>query len=419
MILVLTCGVTKGIGADICSSVNDITSKIYFCFIIHNEEDDVNGVPNSNPLIPDYNGNPAVFNHFADAMMDYALMLNSYGATLSFQPDWTFIEGVQKYRPGFFTDLLQLGNVEIVPHAHETYVPYDEVYTMLEMNYAQPLKILGGMTHDKYKASQVWFDANPGFAFWGAPLQTSNHINDKAPPPMVYRIAEPKDIYDYYDLYRHVASSSIIATPGVPSDVTKMFQIKPVGNYITPSYELYATRYFLAEPDDTSVPRIWRKRLDGTQTPGAGNRTASEIINSVAYKIQNELQPLILQGKLEFKTVGEIINLFKQYEQCLDIRDNQDLCDFVPLMPHYEPVRVASAYSSSLQAAYDSAMDGSTIQSRAVVLTENLNINRDVSVFIDGGYSCDYSAGSSMTRLIGDIVVSSGNVEIGNVILEK
>ncbi len=98
-------------GGDPCAGIDEIAAKIYLCFVIHNEEDDANGVPGSMPNIPDYNGDQATFDHFADAMYDYAVMLNSHGATLGFQPDWTFTEGVASYRPEFFEELLALGTV--------------------------------------------------------------------------------------------------------------------------------------------------------------------------------------------------------------------------------------------------------------------------------------------------------------------
>lgn len=58
------------------------------------------------------------------------------------------------------------------------------------------------------------------------------------------------------------------------------------------------------------------------------------------------------------------------------------------------PVRIngpTPVYYTTLQAAYNAAANGATIQTQGQVFTENFNANRDISVTIDGGYTCDYS----------------------------
>jgi hypothetical protein len=60
----------------------------------------------------------------------------------------------------------------------------------------------------------------------------------------------------------------------------------------------------------------------------------------------------------------------------------------------YLPVRISGTtptYYSTLQAAYNAAANGSIIQVQAKGFTENLNINRNIPVSINGGYSCNYS----------------------------
>ena len=84
-------------------------------------------------------------------------------------------------------------------------------------------------------------------------------------------------------------------------------------------------------------------------------------------------------------------------------------------------VRIAGttpAYYPSLQAAYNAAANGETIQSRGEVLTENLNINLDKSVTITGGYDCNYTDNSGNTTLDGTLIISNGNVSIENIIVQ-
>jgi hypothetical protein len=85
------------------------------------------------------------------------------------------------------------------------------------------------------------------------------------------------------------------------------------------------------------------------------------------------------------------------------------------------PVKIEGptpAYYSTLQAAYDSAVDGDIIQSQAVVFPEDLNVDRNLSVTLEGGYDCDYSAIMDKTTLNGTITISNGTVVIENFQLE-
>lgn len=80
-------------------------------------------------------------------------------------------------------------------------------------------------------------------------------------------------------------------------------------------------------------------------------------------------------------------------------------------------------YFSILQAAYDGAAEGETIQSVQQVttsFTENLNMNRPVSVALEGGYSCDYSRIGIgwKTRIDGNLTISDGIVTIGSGTIE-
>jgi len=297
---------------------------------MHNEEDDPGGVPGSNPDIPDYNGDEAVFRHFCAAMFRYANMLSGFGAKLSFQPDWTFTEGVDLYERHYFRDLIDLGNVEILPHAHETVVSYDELFARLESLQAEPEMILGGMTFDAYRQKQSWFDEHEGWSFWGAPTATTGHVDDFPAPPFAYRIAPPASVSAVEGLLVHRADSAIVATPGLPLNPATMLEAKPADRLLTPAYGFHVTREFLADPGDTAVPAKWRKRTDGTSPPYGDNLTAHELIEQERQWIESEIMPLVNEGKMEFATVREIVELFTKNEPCLDLEDQQDLTPYLP-----------------------------------------------------------------------------------------
>lgn len=87
-----------------------------------------------------------------------------------------------------------------------------------------------------------------------------------------------------------------------------------------------------------------------------------------------------------------------------------------------QPVRIAGTtpvYYPTLQAAYDAAADGAVIQSRNLQFTENLSVNRNVSVTLQGGYVCDYSATSGVTNLKGMITTSAGTLTIKDFVLQQ
>lgn len=84
-------------------------------------------------------------------------------------------------------------------------------------------------------------------------------------------------------------------------------------------------------------------------------------------------------------------------------------------------VRIAGAtpvYYSTLQSAYDAAVNGDTIQSQAVAFSEDLFIDLNKSVTLKGGYDCDYIFNTGKTTLNGNMTISNGMVTIENFILE-
>lgn len=83
-------------------------------------------------------------------------------------------------------------------------------------------------------------------------------------------------------------------------------------------------------------------------------------------------------------------------------------------------VRIAGKSSyTTLQDAYNAAVTGDVIQAQTQTFTENLNVNRDVSVTIDGGYLPDYTANPGTSNLLGMITISCGTLTIKNIVLQK
>jgi PKD repeat protein len=88
------------------------------------------------------------------------------------------------------------------------------------------------------------------------------------------------------------------------------------------------------------------------------------------------------------------------------------------------PVRINGAipvYYSTLQGAYDAAVEGDVIQSQAARFIENLNINDIGSkyVILEGGYDCGYTGVIGKTRIKGRIKSSMGKAKGKNFKVEK
>ena len=70
-------------------------------------------------------------------------------------------------------------------------------------------------------------------------------------------------------------------------------------------------------------------------------------------------------------------------------------------------------YYPTLQSAYNAAVSGDTIESQTGTFTEDLNFNSNVSVILEGGYNCGYSANSSYSVINGTLTISGGPVTVG------
>jgi hypothetical protein len=87
--------------------------------------------------------------------------------------------------------------------------------------------------------------------------------------------------------------------------------------------------------------------------------------------------------------------------------------------PCYQPVRIEGTtpvYYLTIQSAYDAAIEGDTIQTRTVAFSDDLNTNRNISITLQGGYNCSYSAVTGNTVFNGTMTISDGVVTIGDYI---
>ncbi len=73
-----------------------------------------------------------------------------------------------------------------------------------------------------------------------------------------------------------------------------------------------------------------------------------------------------------------------------------------------QSARTGAGSYPSLQASYDSAVNGGVIEGAAVVYGEDLIADRDIGVILSGGYDCDFS------RIVGQGTTTLNSLEIGS-----
>lgn len=96
---------------------------------------------------------------------------------------------------------------------------------------------------------------------------------------------------------------------------------------------------------------------------------------------------------------------------------NYDLADNVKIMNSSVilPLRISGAspvYFSRLQDAYDAAGDNDTIQLQDSLFSENLSIDDNKTIIIEGGYDCGYSTNDGITQINDNLIISNGTIII-------
>jgi hypothetical protein len=82
-------------------------------------------------------------------------------------------------------------------------------------------------------------------------------------------------------------------------------------------------------------------------------------------------------------------------------------------------IQETGVYYPSLQAAYNAASSGATIKCQAVTLYENVNLNRSITVTIDGGYDSTYTTRTGTTGLHGSMNLTGGIATLKNFVLQN
>jgi probable HAF family extracellular repeat protein len=82
-----------------------------------------------------------------------------------------------------------------------------------------------------------------------------------------------------------------------------------------------------------------------------------------------------------------------------------------------QPVKKNADYYDSIQAGYDEATGGQSLQIQGLQFAEALAFSRDVAVNLAGGYDCNYSDNPGFSVLNGQLTISGGAVTAANIII--
>ncbi|ABQ27182.1 S8 family serine peptidase [Geotalea uraniireducens] len=85
-----------------------------------------------------------------------------------------------------------------------------------------------------------------------------------------------------------------------------------------------------------------------------------------------------------------------------------------------QPVKLSSVSGSgypTIQSAYDAAAQVDAIQILAQTFTENIFLNRPVSVILTGGYDSTYTSPQGLTTINGTMTISDGTVTVANLVI--
>jgi PKD repeat protein len=83
------------------------------------------------------------------------------------------------------------------------------------------------------------------------------------------------------------------------------------------------------------------------------------------------------------------------------------------------PVTIAgtNSYYSSIESALSQLSNGTNLNIQGTSLSEVLNLSKDVSFSLTGGYGCDFLMNPGFTTINGSLTISHGTVTIEKIII--
>ena len=86
---------------------------------------------------------------------------------------------------------------------------------------------------------------------------------------------------------------------------------------------------------------------------------------------------------------------------------------------YISPVKKGMSLYTEVQNAYNAASEGDTIELQDTdMYADSLNISRDVTVTIKGGYNCDYTGRTGTTTINGNLTITTGTLTLEDIVIK-
>lgn len=83
----------------------------------------------------------------------------------------------------------------------------------------------------------------------------------------------------------------------------------------------------------------------------------------------------------------------------------------------YLHISIGGTGYPSIAAAYAASVNGSTLQLRDLTFNEALDCNRDLAIFLKGGYDSSFTTAGGFATLSGPLTITSGSVTLENIVV--
>lgn len=91
---------------------------------------------------------------------------------------------------------------------------------------------------------------------------------------------------------------------------------------------------------------------------------------------------------------------------------------FTVLVCSNPPVLVSGNYYDTVGTGYNSAASGNALQIRSTELTEQVTLNRNIIVTLQGGYDCGYTTNPGYSIINGSVTITNGTVTVEKLIIK-
>ncbi len=189
------------------------------------------------------------------------------------------------------------------------------------------------------------------------------------------------------------------------------------------AFNTCSTGAIAIDPDDSSIVSIGKWIAFYGHSDGLYQSLDSgDTWENITYNLGPEFTPWALSvnphNNLLFMGSSHGTQILCSDQDGDEIADDGGVCGNVDDCELDLPVKNNDINYKTIHSAYIEAINGDVIHSHNEELVEDLVLDLNKTVTLDGGYDCSFAGVAGMTTLKGSMEVISGQLTIGNYILE-